>query len=78
MEIIGIIGEFDPFHRGHAHLIARAKAAFPGSPVVCAMSGPFTQRGGAAIVSKYARAEMALSCPSSGRRPRQSVLPGAA
>ena len=62
MEIIGIIGEFDPFHRGHAHLIARAKAAFPGSPVVCAMSGPFTQRGGAAIVSKYARAEMALSC----------------
>lgn len=26
------------------------------------MSGPFTQRGGAAIASKYARAEMALSC----------------
>ena len=50
MEIIGIIGEFDPFHRGHAHLIARAKEAFPGSPVVCAMSGPFT------------RAERALSC----------------
>ena len=40
MEIIGIIGEFDPFHRGHAHLIARARAAFPGSPVVCAMSDP--------------------------------------
>ena len=62
MEIIGIIGEFDPFHRGHAHLIARARAAFPGSPVVCAMSGPFTQRGGAAVASKYARAEMALRC----------------
>lgn len=62
MEIIGIIAEFDPFHRGHAHLIARARAAFPDSPVVCAMSGPFTQRGGAAIASKYARAEMALSC----------------
>ena len=62
MEIIGIIGEFDPFHRGHAHLIARAGAAFPGSPVVCAMSGPFTQRGGAAVASKYARAEMALRC----------------
>ena len=61
MEIIGIIAEFDPFHRGHAHLIAQAKAVFPGSPVVCAMSGPFTQRGGAAVASKYARAEMALS-----------------
>ena len=59
---IGIIAEFDPFHRGHAHLIAQAKAALPGAPVVCAMSGPFTQRGEAAIASKYARAEMALRC----------------
>ena len=59
---IGIIAEFDPFHRGHAHLIAQAKAALPGAPVVCAMSGPFTQRGEAAIVSKYARAEMAVRC----------------
>ena len=59
---IGIIAEFDPFHRGHANLIAQAKAALPGAPVVCAMSGPFTQRGEAAIVSKYARAEMALRC----------------
>lgn len=30
MEIIGIIGEFDPFHRGHAHLIARARAGVSG------------------------------------------------
>ena len=59
---IGIIAEFDPFHRGHAHLIAQAKAALAGAPVVCAMSGPFTQRGEAAILSKYARAEMALRC----------------
>ena len=59
---IGIIAEFDPFHRGHAHLIAQAKAALPGAPVICAMSGPFTQRGEAAIVSKYARAEMAVRC----------------
>ncbi len=62
MKIIGIIGEFDPFHRGHAHLIAQVRRAYPDSPVVCAMSGAFTQRGGAAIASKYARAEMALRC----------------
>lgn len=61
-ESIGIIAEFDPFHRGHAHLIAQAKAAFPGAPVACVMSGPFTQRGGAAIASKSVRAEMALRC----------------
>lgn len=62
MDCIGIIGEFDPFHRGHAHLIAQARKDLPGSPVVCAMSGAFTQRGEAAIASKYARAEMALRC----------------
>lgn len=59
---IGIIAEFDPFHRGHAHLIAQAKAALPNAPAVCVMSGPFTQRGEAAIGGKYARAEMALRC----------------
>ena len=60
MNILGMIAEFDPFHRGHAHLIRQARERFPGCPVVCAMSGPFTQRGGAAVASKYARAEMAL------------------
>ena len=60
MDIVGIIAEFDPFHRGHAHLIAQVRAQRPRCAVVCAMSGPFTQRGGAAVASKYARAEMAL------------------
>lgn len=62
MQIIGIVAEFDPFHQGHAHLIDQVRCAYPDGLVVCAMSGAFTQRGGAAIASKYARAEMALHC----------------
>ena len=35
---VGIICEFDPLHRGHAHLLAQARA-MGASAVVCAMSG---------------------------------------
>ena len=46
MDAVGIICEFDPLHRGHERLLRRAGES--GRPVVCAMSGNFTQRGGAA------------------------------
>ena len=58
---VGIICEFDPLHRGHAHLLAQARA-MGASAVVCAMSGSFTQRGSFAAVPKAARAEMAVKC----------------
>ena len=58
---VGIICEFDPLHRGHAHLLAQARA-MGASAVVCAMSGSFTQRGSFAAVPKAARAEMAVRC----------------
>lgn len=61
MAVAGIIAEFDPFHLGHQKLIHEAKCALgPDTPVVVAMSASFTQRGGAAICSPTARAEMAL------------------
>ena len=55
-----IICEYNPFHRGHARHIARTRAAFPDSPLVCIMSGNFVQRGDAAVLPKHARAETAL------------------
>lgn len=58
--IIGIVAEFDPFHRGHADLLRYARQTLPGAPVVIAMSGRFTQRGGAACLTPQARGEMAL------------------
>lgn len=60
--LTGIIAEFDPFHRGHAHLLQEVKRRFPDTAIAVAMSGHFTQRGGAAALRPHARAEMALAC----------------
>ena len=65
MSCTAIICEYNPFHRGHAYHIARTRAAFPDSPVVCVMSGQFVQRGEPAILSKRARAEAALCAGAS-------------
>ena len=59
--ITGIIAEYNPFHRGHAHQIAAARAAGAG-PIVAVMSGNFVQRGEPALFSKRRRAEAALLC----------------
>ena len=60
MEAVGVVCEFDPLHRGQERLLRRAGES--GRVLVCAMSGNFTQRGGAACVEKSARAEMAVRC----------------
>ncbi len=59
MNIYGIIAEFNPFHSGHAYLIAKAREK-GATHIVCVMSGNFVQRGDVAVCSKKARAEMAL------------------
>lgn len=64
MRIAGIIAEYDPFHNGHAaHITAtRAESGGNATHVVAVISGCFTQRGEPALLSKFRRAEMALSC----------------
>lgn len=62
MELVGIIAEFDPFHKGHAWLLRQVRQSLPGCTIAVAMSGSFTQRGGAASFSKQERARMALAC----------------
>lgn len=63
MSVIGIVAEYNPFHRGHQYHIRRTKElAGEDSTVVCVMSGDFVQRGEAAIYSKFARAEAACRC----------------
>lgn len=61
MSVIGIVGEYNPFHYGHKHHIVETKKLLgEDCPVVCAMSGDFIQRGEAAVYSKFARAEAAV------------------
>lgn len=62
MKVIGIIAEYNPFHNGHAYQIKKIKDEMQADYVVVAMSGDFVQRGTPAIIDKYARAKMALSC----------------
>lgn len=55
----GIVCEYNPFHNGHLHQINEIKKV-TDEPIICVMSGNFTQRGEVAISDKYARAQMAL------------------
>lgn len=63
MRIIGIVCEYNPFHKGHEYQIAKSRELVgEDAAVVCVMSGDFVQRGEAALFSKYARAEAACRC----------------
>ncbi len=60
MRIVGIVGEYNPFHRGHAWHLARTREGLgEDCAIVCAMSGDFVQRGETAVFLKQARAEAA-------------------
>ncbi len=62
MQKIAIICEYNPFHRGHEYQIKKAKELYPESKIISIMSGHFTQRGEAAVFSKFDRAKAALAC----------------
>ncbi|MBR0236378.1 MAG: nucleotidyltransferase family protein [Clostridia bacterium] len=58
MKISAVICEFSPFHLGHEYLLKKVKEE--SDAVIAIMSGAFTERGEAGIISKYARAHAAL------------------
>lgn len=58
MKIYSIISEFNPFHTGHARIVAAAREA-GADAVVAIMSGNAVQRGELAVLDKYVRAEAA-------------------
>lgn len=64
MHVIGIIAEFNPFHKGHEYLIQKAREEVndPRAIVMAVMSGPFVQRGTPSILPKSIRAKGALLC----------------
>lgn len=60
-KVAGIVAEFNPFHNGHAALVAAARQA-GAHTVVAVMSGNFVQRGSPAVTDKRVRARAALLC----------------
>lgn len=60
MKKVGIICEYNPFHNGHLYHINKIKEMFADSLIILVMSGNFTQRGEASIISKYSKCDIAL------------------
>ena len=60
MNVVGIIAEYNPFHKGHAYQIQKAKEQCGAEFAVVVMNGDFVQRGDPAIFDKYTRTKEAL------------------
>lgn len=60
MNTIGIIAEYNPFHRGHTHQLETLRQTYPDATLLVVMSGDFVQRGTPAIFSKFHRAQWAV------------------
>lgn len=61
MKTVGIIAEYNPFHRGHEYQIQEIRKQTGAENVVVVMSGNFVQRGAPAWTDKFLRTEMALA-----------------
>lgn len=59
MRNVGIIAEYNPFHRGHAGQIRYLREQ-GAQNIIIVLSGCFVQRGAPAWTDKYLRAQMAL------------------
>ena len=61
MEIVGIICEYNPLHRGHVKQFDHIRQQLGNNTaIVCLMSGNFVQRGVPAIIDKSERAKAAV------------------
>lgn len=61
-KVLGIIGEYNPFHNGHLYHLEQSKKITSANYTVAIMSGNFTERGSTALIDKWSRAEAALKC----------------
>jgi len=60
MKIVGIIAEYNPFHKGHEYQLNASRELSGCDYVAVVMSGNYVQRGEPAIIDKYKRAESAI------------------
>ena len=60
MRILGIVAEYNPFHKGHLYHLKQAQERIKPEVTIVVMSGSFVQRGEAAIVDKWIRSQIAV------------------
>ena len=59
--VVGLVAEYNPFHRGHGHQLEAARSLLgPALPVIAVMSGSLTQRGELPLWDKWRRTRLAL------------------
>lgn len=58
--VVAIIGEYNPFHNGHAYHIQKTKELTDADYVIAIISGSFVQRGNVSLIDKWSKADMAL------------------
>lgn len=59
-KVLGIVGEYNPFHNGHLYHLEQSKKMTGSTYTVAIMSGNFTQRGSTSLIDKWSKAEIAL------------------
>lgn len=60
MKVTGIIAECNPFHKGHAYLLEKAREQTGADYLIVVISGNFVQRGEPAVYDKSVRARQIL------------------
>ena len=58
--VLGIIGEYNPFHNGHIYHLDASLDYTNSDFCIAVISGHFTQRGDVSIVDKWTKARMCL------------------
>ena len=61
MSVVGLITEYNPFHKGHKYHIEKAKELTGAENAIVIMSGNYVQRGTPAFIDKYTRTSIALN-----------------
>ena len=59
-KVLGIVGEYNPFHNGHLYHLEQSKKMTSSNYTVAIMGGNFTQRGSTSLIDKWSKAEIAL------------------
>lgn len=60
MKKVGILAEYNPFHRGHQYQLQVIRQQFPEATIIVAMSGNQSQRGEFTLIDKWTRSRYAI------------------
>ena len=59
MNVIGVIAEYNPFHKGHLYQLNTVRKVLKPDGIIVILSGNFVQRGEPAVFDKWAMSRMA-------------------